>query len=200
MDNKVIIKHSDDSFDDGYIDDEVEITTLIEETVEIEDVSEKIEQEDEKDNNEKETMQNEKYSKEDFHDESEDDLAPSEEAKEPIYTTSNEKLTKHKKASKPMILRPKSSKVNPCGLSSEDGDQPKILRKTCCDYKGSDEYKQKLPKYNGFNSNYGLSKEEIEKREHTKLSQRQHKELRTIRQMEQKEFVSSLNEEAFSKW
>lgn len=194
---KVINNREDDSSDDGYIDDEVDATTSIEETVEIEDVCEQIEQDEEKENNEKESPNNENYSKEDFHEESEGEQVPLNVGNEnPVLSSSNEACSKPEKPTKPPIFRPKSSKVNPSGSPS---DQPK-LRKTCCDFKETDEYKQTLPKYNGFNSNYGLSKEEIAKREFVQLKQRQHKELKTIHQMEQQEFVASLNEEAFSKW
>lgn len=199
---KVISNREDDSSDDGYIDDEVDATTSIEEAVEIEDVCEQIEQDEERENNRKESMNNENYLKEDFHGESDSEQTPLGEAKDagnenPVLSSSNETSSKAEKFTKLHILRPKSSKVNPCDVPL--GDQSKI-RKTCCDYKGTDEYKQKLPKYNGFNSNYGLSKEEFVKREYVQLKLKQHKELKTIHRMEQKEFVASLNEEAFSKW
>jgi hypothetical protein len=72
--------------------------------------------------------------------------------------------------------------------------------KFCCEYKESDEYKQKLPKYNGFISKYGLSKEEITRRELFNSQMLQKKQLQQERKFENSIARKQINEEAFSKW
>lgn len=191
--NQIDHEREGESSDDGYIDDEVEHTS-IEEIVEIEDVIELIDPDEESENMEKE-LNTENRSNEDFHDAHLSDQALAAEGASSHVKCDFSSTVKAVKAT--TIFRPKSSKINPCRTSPASQQK---FRKICCEFKETDEYKQKLPKYNGFNSNYGLSKEEISKREHVQLKQRQHKELRTIKQMEQREFLASLNEEAFSKW
>lgn len=188
-----------ESSDDGYIDDELpEATTSIEEVVEIEDVCETIEQLVEASENvDKETLTVENYSQEDFN-EDEDDVEASTLDDTLVGRTSIdtqiEKLTKPEKSMKQQILHTKPSKVTPSEFDE------KKSRKTCCQFKGTDEYKQKLPKYNGFNSHYGLSKEEIAKRELIHRKQSQYREFKHMQQAEQKEFLAGINEEAFAKW
>ena len=63
----------------------------------------------------------------------------------------------------PKKLTKKSGKVNP---TSSDDDAKDRKHKTCCQHKHSDDYIQKLPRYNGQNSVYGLSQEQLEKREY----------------------------------
>ncbi|CAO1354742.1 unnamed protein product [Diamesa hyperborea] len=96
----------------------------------------------------------------------------------------------------------KSTKISPI-TTDVSNDVTNLCRnkvKTCCKHKESEEYKQKLPKYNGAHSNYGLSLEEIAKRqrkEHKSIHIKQRKE---EQQFEQKELLSKNNEEAFAKW
>lgn len=73
-------------------------------------------------------------------------------------------------------------------------------KKECCHYKETDEYKQKLPKYNGFHSQYGFSKEELEKRDTQQLEHARTQYRRKSQHFEQKEFLAQTNEEAFRKW
>lgn len=192
-----------ESSDDGYIDDDLpEATTSIEEVVEIEDVCETIEQLVEASENvDKETLTVENYSQEDFN-EDEGDVEGSNLddtlADQTSIDTQIEKLSKPEKSMKQQFLRSKSSKVNPVdGVQGSEESKP---RKTCCQFKGTDEYKQTLPKYNGFKSHYGLSKEEIAKRELVQLKKCQYREFKHMQQAEHKEFLAGINEEAFAKW
>lgn len=203
MDKKVnakVVETNEDEFsDDGYIDEEApEETKSIEEATEIEDVCEQIQDLDEIENNDKESSINEIYSKEDFNEEDEErslsDDTKADQSEATVVVTK-----KPEKPQQKQTFRTKSSKVVPADdKSTQMGEQKE--RKLCCQFKESDEYKQTLPKYNGFNSNYGLSKEEIARREHVRLRQHRYKELKTIQQLEQKEMEASLNEQAFAKW
>lgn len=62
----------------------------------------------------------------------------------------------------PKKITKKCGKVNPSNSDEESRDKK---NKTCCQHKHSDEYIQKLPRYNGQNSVYGLSQEQLQKRE-----------------------------------
>ncbi|CAO1330453.1 unnamed protein product [Diamesa serratosioi] len=103
---------------------------------------------------------------------------------------------------KRVFSRSKSTKINP--LSTDvSNDVTNLCRnklKTCCKHKESDEYKQKLPKYNGAHSNYGLSLEEIAKRQRKEQKSIHIKQRKEEQQFEQKELLSKNNEEAFAKW
>lgn len=70
--------------------------------------------------------------------------------------------------------------------------------KQCCQHKN--EYKLKLPKYNGFTSNYGLSKEELDRRRFNQLRNSEFQQNLEVKKSEQKDYVAKANEEAFSKW
>lgn len=192
MDNechsKMINKPEDYSSDDGYIDD---VTTSIEEAVEIEEFLEKVERDD-RETDENENSYNEAGDSDHYPPALE--LDETEKEVNPACSLSSGNSINQEKAKKNSNFLPKSSKVNPSSHTQTK------LRKKCCNYKGKDEFEEKLPNYNGFNSKYGLSKDEIEKRLHIQLKQNQHKELKTIHKLEQKELVASLNEEAFSKW
>jgi hypothetical protein len=72
--------------------------------------------------------------------------------------------------------------------------------KTCCEYKKRDGYKEKLPKYNGFVSKYGLSKEEIDRRNFVNSKMYQKRQLQVELQKERSIARKQINEEAFSKW
>lgn len=63
----------------------------------------------------------------------------------------------------PKKITKKGGKVNP---SNSDEESRERKHKTCCQHKHSDEYIQKLPRYNGQNSVYGLSQEQLQKREY----------------------------------
>lgn len=185
---------ADEVSDDGYSEEIVEVTDekVIDESIEIEDVCEKSTQQEAEtvESGEKEFVDDENYDKESFHEEVEVSLV-----KIPENSIENpEKPTK-----KSTIFRPKSSKVNP----TNDDDTRNICndrRKVCCGFKESDEYKQSLPKYNGFSSNYGLSQEEQSRREFIRYKQFQHKQQRSEQRVEQKELLAKTNEEAFAKW
>lgn len=103
---------------------------------------------------------------------------------------------------KRIFSRSKSTKINPI-TTDVSNDVTNLCRnkvKTCCKHKESDEYKQKLPKYNGAHSNYGLSLEEIAKRQRKEQKSIHIKQRKEEQQFEQKELLSKNNEEAFAKW
>lgn len=190
--------------DDGYIDDEILDMSaderLIIETIEIEEVCEEIEVLEVNDNNRDfvndihESLDNEetKYETDDFYkdDDSRDSIKSIE--RHPTKTT-NGRDEKH--GSKKRIFR---TKINPIGNIPVDERKPR--NKKCCKYKETDEYKQKLPKYNGFYSHYGLSKDEIERREHKMLTSVEFKRRRSSHYIEKQEHLAKTNEEAFAKW
>lgn len=80
---------------------------------------------------------------------------------------------------------------------SESSGELKRLQvvKNCCQYKESNEYKEKLPNYNGLNSRYGLSKEEIDRLESGRTRREQVRSVKQRKQLEQKELVARINEE-----
>lgn len=196
MENISDNKSVEESEDDGYIDDEVaESISVIDERDEIQV------------NPERDVIGDKQYSQEEFENELGDDgnLDPSdiqeggegeeegeEEGEDGTITEPAEKA--HKSNS----LRPRSSKVSPASESAVE--ESRKIRKLCCFFKETDEYKQKLPNYNGFNSNYGLSKDEIAKREVIQSKKQQVQMNRHIQQIEHEEFMASVNEEAFAKW
>lgn len=70
--------------------------------------------------------------------------------------------------------------------------------RTCCENKYLDN--SRLPRYNGYNSQYGLSKDQMEQR---KLNHQKYIEQRTRRNREilkAKEEIAYLNEQAFRQW
>lgn len=170
----------------GSIDDETEETasTVFNETIEIEEVCEEIYRFEASEKNEEELEENEDYTK-DFDDEVEESSKDKTEAQ--IET--NEQKPKVQKPPKEKTFRIKPSKVTPSDDEITSDDQ-KIRNKTCCFYKATDEYKQKLPKYNGFNSHYGLSKEDIAKREHQQKQQQQMLLHQRVKHEEEKVFTN----------
>jgi hypothetical protein len=90
------------------------------------------------------------------------------------------------------------SKINP--MDDAEATLRKHSRKQCCQYKETDEYKQKLPKYNGLYSNYGLSKDEILRRELKQLENIELKQQWIHKRVKQKEHMAKNNEAAFAKW
>lgn len=92
-------------------------------------------------------------------------------------------------------------RMTPQSESSVESElkRPQVV-KNCCQYKESNEYKEKLPKYNGMNSRYGLSKEEIERRESGRTRREQVRNVKQHKQLQQKELVARINEEVTNKF
>lgn len=173
-----VARSADESSDDGYIDDDnSEAAATIEEIVDNDEENEEV-----------------NYEKSDFHDE-EDKTETAIAENTETDNANNIELPPKKK----QIFRPKSSRVSP-GVESDDKaiKEDEKRPKYCCQFKN--EYNMKLPKYSGCNSNYGLSKEEIAKREYVKHKSDQHKQFRQAKQLEEKEDLAQKNEEAFAKW
>lgn len=173
-----VAKSADESSsDDGYIDDDnSESAAIIEEVVE----------------EEHEDVNSEKS---DFHEEE----GGEETAKAEITESENSRQKVEPAPKKKQTFRPKSSRVSP----GEEPDEKVVKEdkkrsKYCCQFKN--EYNMKLPKYAGFNSNYGLSKDEFAKREYIKHKSEQHKQFKHAQQLEEKEALAVLNEEAYAKW
>lgn len=173
-----------ESDDDGYIDD---------------DVVESISVIDESQNELEEILGDKQYSQEEFEKElgndgnlESNDIEANGENNEDADAVAAEKPQKSNS------LRPRSSKVSPASESAVE--ESRKIRKLCCFFKETDEYKQKLPNYNGLNSNYGLSKDEIAKREVIQSRKQQVQRNRQMQQFEHEEFKASINEEAFAKW
>ena len=166
----------DEISDDGYSEE------IVQESIETEEVLEPQQPETEI-IDEKEHVEEENYEKETFHDETEEKLVEScEKPEEPP----------EKPEKKSTVFRAKSSKISP--LATER------TKKSCCDYKNADEYKEKLPKYGGHNSTY-VSKDVFTRQ----TGEFQHKQLQCKQekfeqQLEQKKLLAETNEEAFSKW
>ncbi|KAG5674306.1 hypothetical protein PVAND_004284 [Polypedilum vanderplanki] len=191
-------KRDDESSDDGYIDDETLEAScderLIIEAIEIEEVSEQIEilqvTTSSSDNiTEPNVAIDEQNYDEEFDDEADTNMSAStrKSSLNGIKTSSSTKKIFY-------------SKINP--INGSDGEH--IIRKTtkkdCCQYKETDEYKKMLPKYNGFYSHYGLSKDEYERRQNKQLEKYQQQHRRRSRHIEQKEFLAKENEKVFAKW
>lgn len=220
----------EESSDDGYIDEEDEAAVtdggdrVIVESIEIEEVCEQIEILDamtvdivESDNNGG-AIDEENYTKDEFH-EDEDESA--------IVTAIKIKPDKKQKKQPPQqqqLIKPQQekrrgsskkvfrSKINPSidevmVTSATTTTTIELIgertsattRKMCCQHKNG--YKEKLPKYNGFfSSNYGLSKEELERRSANQLRHNEIQQSREVKKSEQKDHVAKVNEEAFAKW
>lgn len=74
----------------------------------------------------------------------------------------------------------------------------KFNYKTCCEYKHSEQ--EKLPKYTGYLSEYGLSREQLERRE-AQLQRKQNQALQKALASSEKEMQKMQdNERAFTKW
>lgn len=83
----------------------------------------------------------------------------------------------------------------PQSESSEELQRLRVV-KDCCQFK--EKYKEALPRYNGFNSRYGLSKEEIERRESGRSQRKQDRNAKQMQELQQKEMVARVNEEVMS--
>lgn len=169
----------DEVSDDGYSEE------IVNESIEIEDLSEQVQQPETEIEVEKEEVEEENYEKESFHEEFDEN---------PVENCEKPETSPEKSQPKPAVFRPKSSKVNPT-----EPETRIERRKTCCDFKNSDEYKEKLPKYNGYSSNY-VSKEVFAKREFFRYKQMQCKQEKLEQQLEQKRLLAETNEEAFAQW
>lgn len=166
----------DEVSDDGYSEE------IVHESIETEEVSEQQQLETEV-IEEKEHVEEENYEKETFHEETEEKLVENcEKPEEPA----------EKPEKKSTVFRVKSSKINP--LETER------RKKSCCDYKNADEYKEKLPKYGGHNSTY-VSKDVFARQTgEFRYKKMQCKQEKFEQQLEQKKLLAETNEEAFSKW
>lgn len=70
--------------------------------------------------------------------------------------------------------------------------------KPCCEYKYLEN--DRLPRYCGYVSQYGLSKEQLEMREKRKERLKERKSDKTAKQLEEESVKSEVNEEAFARW
>lgn len=172
----------------------------------------------ESDNDDNSANEEEIYTKDDFHEDNNN-----KDENSAIMTTTVKKKAHKKQKQQPQQALPTSekkknsskkvfrSKVTPSAdeiMPTTPTDAPMEIsapskksassRKLCCQM--NNEYKQKLPKYNGFSSNYGLSKEELERRSFNQQRYNEIQQSREAKKSEQKKFVAKVNEEAFSKW
>jgi hypothetical protein len=213
------VKKEEESSDDGYIDDEVldvvpaddRVTTV--ESIEFEEVCEQIEVLEMSaevnvvnDAFESEASEEDTYAKDGFHEDVLDEVPKSvvRELK-PIEAELRSDEKKRKTSNSTLTFSTKKifrTKINPSSDVAVDGspDVKCTPKKKCCQFKETDEYKQKLPKYNGLNSNYGLSKEEFERRHVRKLENVELKQQRRQLTVQQKEHLAQTNEAAFAKW
>lgn len=174
----------DEMSDDGYSEEIVDATEKAEESIEIEEVCEQIQQleADNSENDEKELIDEENYDKESFHEE--------------VQVTSTENLEEPSSKKSTSLRSKASNKVNPADVGSR-----KDRRKDCCQFKETDEYKKSLPVYcNGGKSTYGLSKEEKQRREFIRYQREFKKQQKLDKQLEERAEKIEKTEEAFKLW
>jgi len=195
-------KEEEESSDDGYIDDDVfDPSTderLIIETIEIEEVCEEIEVLEISDNNNR-AFENEfnesldieeaKYEEDEFY--KDDDIRDATKSTENIIKSESRETSSSSK-------RKFCTRIVPIG--NIPVEERRARTKKCCEFKETDEYKQKLPKYNGFYSHYGLSKDEIERREEKLRKNVEVYRRRSSQHFEKQDNLAKANEEAFAKW
>ncbi|XP_037043812.1 FK506-binding protein 3 [Bradysia coprophila] len=70
--------------------------------------------------------------------------------------------------------------------------------KPCCEYKYLEN--DRLPRYCGYISQYGLSKEQLEMRERRKERLKERQSDKTAKQLQEESVKSEVNEEAFARW
>ncbi|CAH1709401.1 unnamed protein product [Chironomus riparius] len=200
--SSIIFKKEEESSDDGYIDDDLfDPSTeerLIIETIEIEEVCEEIEVLDISDNNnrafangidESLDIEEAKYEEDEFY--KDDEIRDATMSKEnEIISEPREKSSSAKRKFRTKI----------CPIGNIPVDERRTRTKKCCEFKETDEYKQKLPKYNGFYSHYGLSKDEIERREEKLRKNVEVYRRRSSHHFEKQDNLAKANEEAFAKW
>lgn len=225
--NDIVVRiKEEESSDDGYIDEEDEAIPdgerIVVESIEIEEVCEQIEllemTVEDVLGDDTSTNDDETYTKEDFHQDSIESVIVAanrikklrkiyQPKQQPPEEPSEEAQQKRKSTKR--VFR---SKINPSvddvvtPTTIEPPTIPSIIEKRatsartkpCC--QNNNEYKQKLPKYNGYSSNYGLSKDELDRRCFAQLRNLEIKQYRTAKKVEQKEYVAKINEEAFAKW
>ncbi|KAL0281093.1 UNVERIFIED_CONTAM: hypothetical protein PYX00_002187 [Menopon gallinae] len=92
--------------------------------------------------------------------------------------------------------KPKEQPKIPAEKNSEAPDRPKTAadRKCCCVARG------KLPKYNGFRSEYGLSAEQLQERKRKTFELRQQKRTDRMKKRQEEMQRRKENEENFSQW
>lgn len=86
-------------------------------------------------------------------------------------------------------------------IDQHDSDELLRIRlnfKCCCEHKY--EEVNRLPRYRGYFSQYGLSKEELEERAERKVYIRQMRYENWLRRNEEREMKALLNEHAYSQW
>lgn len=84
-----------------------------------------------------------------------------------------------------------------CFMPPPEVTDLKLHYKTCCEFKN---VQQKLPKYTGYLSEYGLSKEQLLERERKLQQKQQGKEVQTLRSSEAEMRKMHDNERAFTTW
>lgn len=106
-----------------------------------------------------------------------------------IDCTSSTSIPEQKQVKKPSkILKPEENKNLKLNLNF----------RSCCEHKCSGN--TKLPKYNGYYSQYGLSKEQLEKREARIETYRKNDLLKKTKNLEDDSTKSKASEEAFARW
>lgn len=93
--------------------------------------------------------------------------------------------------------RPNSS-VNIKKTSESQFLKIQLNFKPCCEYKYLEN--DRLPRYCGYISQYGLSKEQLEMRQKRKERFRERQSDRTAKQIQEETMKSEVNEEAFARW
>lgn len=97
----------------------------------------------------------------------------------------------------PKKYKPRSSKVKP--VPGHDPNRPRKI-KDCCQQKTSEEYLNKLPKYKGAISEYGLSTMELEQKFLKEQKSFHLKQMKEYQKHQEKEIIAQTNEDAFRKW
>lgn len=93
--------------------------------------------------------------------------------------------------------RPNSS-VHPKKSSESQFLKIQLNFKPCCEYKYLEN--DRLPRYCGYISQYGLSKEQLEMREKRKERLKERQSDKTAKQIQEETTKSEVNEEAFARW
>jgi hypothetical protein len=174
----------------GYDDESVEFSLKSHEMTENED-DEQLEISEANESIDTESVAEDLYSKDDFLDEVEDGESAGTSTEVVKPKTVNQAWSEPEGEATPDTL---IDKVEGKGR----GHQRKV--KSCCSFKESDEYKKKLPTYNGLNSTYGLSEKEVAQRERCQSILSQRELYQSVYQQEQQMLVAKLNEEAFASW
>lgn len=114
---------------------------------------------------------------------------PADYEVKPIQKVPSIDSTEVKQVKKPTkIIKPEENKNLKLNLNF----------RSCCEHKCSGN--TKLPKYNGYYSQYGLSKEQLEKRETRIETYRKKDLLKKTKNLEEDSTKSKASEEAFARW